>query len=73
MNALESLKQPVTRSREFLEECWAELKKVHWPSRKETQAATVVVLIGVVIVALYLGVVDAVLAWLVQWALKQPS
>ncbi len=70
MNALESLKQPVTRSREFLEECWAELKKVHWPSRKETQAATVVVIIGVVIVALYLGVVDAVLAWLVQWALK---
>ena len=60
-------------SREFLEECWAELKKVHWPSRKETRAATVVVIIGVVIVALYLGVVDAVLAWLVQWALKQPS
>jgi len=70
MKALESLKQPVTRSREFLEECWAELKKVHWPSRKETQAATVVVIIGVVIVALYLGVVDAALAWLVQWALK---
>ena len=70
MNALESLKQPVTRSREFLEECWAELRKVHWPSRKETQAATVVVIIGVVIVALYLGVVDAALAWLVQWALK---
>jgi len=71
MKALESLKQPVTRSREFLEECWAELKKVHWPSRKETQAATVVVIIGVVIVALYLGVVDAVLAWLVQRAIKQ--
>ena len=71
MKALESLKQPVTRSREFLEECWAELKKVHWPSRKETRAATVVVIIGVVIVALYLGVVDAVLAWLVQRAIKQ--
>ncbi|TMB21008.1 MAG: preprotein translocase subunit SecE [Deltaproteobacteria bacterium] len=70
MNALESLKQPVTRSRQFLEECWIELKKVHWPNRKETQAATVVVIIGVVIVALYLGVVDAALAWLVQWALK---
>ena len=70
MNALQSLKQPVTRSREFLEECWAELKKVHWPSRKETQAATVVVLIGVIIVALYLGLVDAVLAWVIQWALK---
>jgi preprotein translocase subunit SecE len=70
MNALESLKQPVTRSREFLEECWAELKKVHWPSRKETQAATVVVIIGVIIVALYLGLVDGVLAWVIQWALK---
>ena len=44
---------------------------MHWPNRKETQAATVVVIIGVVIVALYLGVVDAVLAWLVQWAIKQ--
>ena len=73
MNALESLKQPVTRSRQFLEECWIELKKVHWPSRKETQAATVVVLIGVIIVALYLGLVDAVLAWVIQWALKLKS
>jgi len=73
MNALESLKQPVTRSREFLEECWAELKKVHWPSRKETQAATVVVLIGVIIVALYLGLVDGVLAWVIQRALKFKS
>ena len=70
MNALESLKQPVTRSREFLEECWAELKKVHWPSRKETQAATVVVLIGVIIVALYLGLVDSALTFVIQWALK---
>ena len=70
MNALQSLKQPVTRSREFLEECWAELKKVHWPSRKETQAATVVVIIGVIIVALYLGMVDFVLSWLISKALR---
>ena len=28
--------------------CWAELKKVHWPTRKETQAATVVVIVVVV-------------------------
>jgi preprotein translocase subunit SecE len=69
MNALESLKQPVTRSREFLEECWAELKKVHWPSRKETQAATLVVIIGVVVVAVYLGLVDFVLSWVIRRAL----
>jgi len=70
MNALESLKQPVTRSREFLEECWTELKKVHWPGRKETQAATIVVIIGVVIVALYLGLVDFVLSWVIHRALS---
>jgi preprotein translocase subunit SecE len=70
MNALDSLKQPVARSREFLEECWAELRKVHWPSRKETQAATLVVIIGVMIVALYLGVVDFVLSWIVHRALS---
>ena len=70
MNALESLKQPVTRSREFLEECWTELKKVHWPSRKETQAATLVVIIGVVVVAVYLGLVDIVLSWVIRRALS---
>ena len=70
MNALESLKQPVTRSRDFLEECWAELKKVHWPTRKETQAATIVVIIGVVIVAVYLGLVDLLLSALISWALS---
>ena len=70
MNALESLKQPVTRSREFLEESWSELKKVHFPSRKETQAATIVVIVGVVVVALYLGLVDVVLSWIVHRALS---
>ena len=70
MSALESLKQPVTRSREFLEECWAELKKVHWPARKEVQAATVVVVIGVVLIGVYLGVVDLVLTALVRWVLS---
>jgi preprotein translocase subunit SecE len=70
MSALESLKQPVTRSRDFLEECWAELKKVHWPSRKETQAATLVVIVGVVVVALYLGLVDFVLSWVIRRALS---
>jgi preprotein translocase subunit SecE len=70
MNALDSLKQPVTRSREFLEECWTELKKVHWPTRQETQAATLVVIIAVIVVALYLGLVDFVLSWIVHRALS---
>jgi len=70
MNAIESMKQPVTRSVEFLQECWIELKKVHWPTRKETQAATIVVIVGVTIVAVYLGLVDLVLSWIIHRALS---
>jgi preprotein translocase subunit SecE len=66
----DTLKQPVTRSVEFLQECWVELKKVHWPTRQETQAATIVVIIGVTLVAAYLGIVDTVLSWIIRRALS---
>jgi preprotein translocase subunit SecE len=66
MNTPDILKNPVSRSREFLEECWAELKKVHWPSREETRAATIAVIVGVGVVALYLGLVDFVVSLIIS-------
>jgi preprotein translocase subunit SecE len=66
----DTVKRPVERSREFLEECWAELKKVHWPSREETRAATIAVVVGVAIASAYLGLVDFVLSYLIQWVLR---
>ena len=60
----------VPRSITFLQEVWAELKKVHWPTRSETYAATVVVLVLVGIVALYLGMVDFILSQCVNWLLR---
>ena len=59
-----------TRTVTFLQEVWAELKKVHWPSRKETYAATAVVLVVVGIVALYLGMVDFALSQIIQVILR---
>jgi preprotein translocase subunit SecE len=56
-------KQPIVRSRTFLEECWSELRKVHWPTREETRAATIAVIIGVVVVGAYLGLIDAALSF----------
>ena len=50
----------------FLAEVWAEMKKVHWPPRKETYAATVIVLVVTVIVAVFLGVVDFAISHVVQ-------
>ncbi len=60
----------IPRSVTFLQEVWAELKKVHWPTRSETYAATSVVLVLVGIVALYLGVVDFFLSQIVNWLLR---
>jgi preprotein translocase subunit SecE len=60
----------VPRSMTFLQEVWAELKKVHWPSRKETYAATAVVLVVMGIVALFLGTVDFALSQLIQAVLR---
>ncbi len=55
---VERARELVPRSVTFLQEVWAELKKVHWPGRKEVWAATVVVLAITLFVALFLGVVD---------------
>ena len=66
MNVRDAIIEPLTRSRSFLEECWAELKKVHFPTRRETQAATVVVVVGVIAAAVYIAVVDAALSWVIK-------
>jgi preprotein translocase subunit SecE len=60
------VRDAVPRAGTFLSEVWAELKKVHWPSRKETYAATVVVLVITALVAVYLGIVDYLISYAVQ-------
>lgn len=62
----------VPRSIEFVKEAWQELKKVHWPTRKETQSATVVVLVAVAIVSIFLGLVDFALSFAMQFIMSQP-
>jgi preprotein translocase subunit SecE len=55
---------------QFLREVKVELKKVTWPSRKQTIGSTVVVIILVLIVSLFLGVVDIGLSNLVRVVLQ---
>ena len=43
---------------QFLKEVQLELKKVVWPTRKDTLASTSVVLIIVIIIAFFLGLID---------------
>ncbi len=59
----------IQKSVQFLREVKIELKKVTWPSRKQTMGSTVVVIILVVIISLFLGVVDFGLSSLIRTVL----
>jgi len=50
----------------FASESAAEVRKVVWPTRKETIQTTVTVFILVVLVALFLWVVDVGFLWMVK-------
>ncbi|MDO9068763.1 MAG: preprotein translocase subunit SecE [Deltaproteobacteria bacterium] len=50
----------------FLESVKTELNKVTWPTRKETVATTGVVLVIVLLISLYLGTCDIILAKLMR-------
>ena len=52
---------------EFIKEAWQELQRVHWPTRKETYAATLVVIVVVILFAIYLALIDLGLAKVIQW------
>ncbi|HYA41748.1 MAG TPA: preprotein translocase subunit SecE [Syntrophobacteraceae bacterium] len=52
--------------RTYLREVSVELKKVIWPSRKETMGSTAVVLVIVGLTAVFLGIVDLILSRLVK-------
>ncbi|HWO44783.1 MAG TPA: preprotein translocase subunit SecE [Methylomirabilota bacterium] len=58
------------RTQEFIREVVAEFRKVTWPSRQELINSTVVVITVTVVVALFLGGVDIVLARVVERILR---
>jgi len=63
---MEKIKEFWQTIKQFFREVRVELKKVTWPSRKETIASTSVVLITVIMVAFFLGIVDLGLSRLVR-------
>jgi len=50
----------------FVIEAWQELKKVTWPTRRETLGATAVVIILVLLTSLYLSLVDMVIQYIIS-------
>ena len=66
-----SIKEKFEAAKQFLREVRTELKKVTWPSRKDTLSGTLVVLVAVFIIAIFLGVVDSGLSNLIKALLKR--
>ncbi len=58
------------RVKEFWEQAQGELKKVVWPTQKETMVTTLAVLILVVVLSLFLSLVDVTLAKVVEFILS---
>lgn len=52
---------------EFSLEVVAELKRVSWPERQETFAATIVVIVTIFIASIILGFFDLIWAWLTDF------
>ena len=51
---------------EFMRESRTELRKVVWPTRKETTQTTLVVIGVVALVAIFLWMIDGILSWTVR-------
>jgi preprotein translocase subunit SecE len=56
----------LAKANKFLQEVKVELGKVTWPARKETVATTWIVVVIIVLISLYLGACDVVLAKLMR-------
>jgi preprotein translocase subunit SecE len=49
---------------------WAELKKVHWPTRREATNLTLIVLVTTAAMSAFLGIVDYVSALLFSYLIN---
>jgi preprotein translocase subunit SecE len=51
----------------FMKEAQIEVRKVVWPTRDETLKTTAIVAVVVIVMGLFLWMLDALIAWVVQW------
>jgi preprotein translocase subunit SecE len=56
----------VERRTNFIQESWAELKKVEWPGQNQVIQGTVVVLVACLIVGIYLWLNDQAWKYIVE-------
>ncbi|HWJ03073.1 MAG TPA: preprotein translocase subunit SecE [Verrucomicrobiae bacterium] len=73
MSAIKKPNQPnqaAGKTGKFFRGVWAELKKVHWPTRSELTTYTTVVFVSVAIVSFLIWIVDSALTYALTQILK---
>jgi preprotein translocase subunit SecE len=50
----------------YFKNSYAELRKVNWPSRQQAIKHTVAVVVFSAVLAVFLGMIDFILSWLLQ-------
>ena len=60
-NSLESMKSWPQATKSYIEELQTEMKRVTWPTRKQVQSTTAVVIVTVFAFAAYFKVVDFII------------
>jgi preprotein translocase subunit SecE len=53
----------IEKAKQFATDVVVEMKKVSWPTIPELRGSTVVVIVTVILVAIFIGVVDRILAF----------
>jgi preprotein translocase subunit SecE len=66
---MEKIKLVMQKIMQFLNDAKVELKRVTWPSRKQTMASTLVVIIIVFVMAIYFSIIDFGLAKFIKFIL----
>lgn len=56
----------IQNSVRYFQSVWTELKKVHWPDRRQMIAYSSVVILTVIVVAFLIWIADFLISWLVQ-------
>ncbi|MBF0157953.1 MAG: preprotein translocase subunit SecE [Magnetococcales bacterium] len=60
----------IPQFRQYVSDVRSEIRKVVWPTKKETITTTVVVFSMVVLMSLFLWLVDVILSMLVHWIVR---
>jgi len=66
---MEKIREYFSKALQFLKEARGELRKVTWPTMKDTMASTSVVIVLVLVVSIFLGMVDLGLTRIIRLVL----